>query len=151
MIVGNPPYIRIQTLPKDDAAWYGDQYRAASGSYDIYVLFAERALQLLRPGGVMGFILPNKFFQASYGKQLRGLLSEQQAVWQVVDFGDAQVFEDATTYTCLLFLRKAHNPEVQYFSGETAVKRGRGEATLDGDLPGFVVQSSQLSKEPWTF
>jgi type I restriction-modification system DNA methylase subunit len=149
VIVGNPPYIRIQTLPKDDAAWYGDAYQAASGSYDIYVLFVERALQLLRPGGVMGFILPNKFFQASYGQRLRALLSEQKAVWQVVDFGDAQVFEDATTYTCLLFLRKAHNLRIQYYSGESVVKSG--EAVLDDSLPGFVVQSNRLSEEPWTF
>jgi len=149
VIVGNPPYIRIQTLPKGDAAWYNGHYQAASGSYDIYVLFVEWALRLLRPGGVMGFILPNKFFQASYGEGLRELLSEQQAVWQVVDFGDAQVFEDATTYTCLLFLRKARNLKVQYFSGEFAVKSG--EAILGSDMPGFTVQSSQLSGEPWLF
>jgi archaemetzincin len=54
------------------------------------VLFVERALQLLRPGGVIGFILPNKFFQASYGQQLRALLSEQQAVWQWVDGGKSR-------------------------------------------------------------
>jgi type I restriction-modification system DNA methylase subunit len=152
VIVGNPPYIRIQTLPKDDAAWYGDHYRAASGSYDIYVLFVERALQLLRPGGVMGFILPNKFFQASYGKQIRGLLSEQQAVWQVVDFGDAQVFEDTTTYTCLLFLRKAPNPRLTYVAAADWLKAQPVQpAQLPGDLPETAVDGERLGKEPWVF
>jgi len=136
VIVGNPPYIRIQTLPKDDAAWYSEHYQAASGSYDIYVLFVERALQLLRPGGMMGFILPNKFFQASYGRELRALLSEQQAVWRVVDFGDAQVFEDATTYTCLLFLRKAPNPRLAYVAaGDWLKAQPDRPALLPDDLP----------------
>lgn len=152
VVVGNPPYIRIQTLPKDDAAWYSDHYQAASGSYDIYVLFVERALQLLRPGGVAGFILPNKFFQASYGQQLRALLSEHKAVWRVVDFEDAQVFEDATTYTCLLFLRKTPNAQVVYTAAGDWLKAQSTQPTLLlDDLPETLVDSSKLSKRPWAF
>jgi type I restriction-modification system DNA methylase subunit len=150
VIVGNPPYIRIQTLPKDDAAWYGDHYRAASGSYDIYVLFVERALELLRPGGVMGFILPNKFFQASYGEKLRALLSEHKVVWQVVDFEDAQVFEFSTTYTCLLFLRKETNPHLVYVAaGDWLKAQPDRPALLSDDLPKTQVAGERLSKEPW--
>jgi type I restriction-modification system DNA methylase subunit len=152
VIVGNPPYIRIQTLPQGDVAWYGNRYRAASGSYDIYVLFVERGLQLLRPGGVMGLILPNKFFQASYGKQLRGLLSEHKAVWRVVDFEDAQVFEDATTYTCLLFLRKGRNPQVVYVAAGDWLKAQSDQPTLlVGDLPETVVTEERLDDKPWVF
>lgn len=47
VIVGNPPYVRIQTLPKDEVAFFNEHYQAATGNYDIYVLFVERALQLL--------------------------------------------------------------------------------------------------------
>jgi len=152
VIVGNPPYIRIQTLPKDDAAWYNGHYRAASGNYDIYVLFVERALQLLRPGGVMGFILPNKFFQTGYGLELRALLSEQQAVWRVVDFGDAQVFEDATTYTCLLFLRRAPNPRLTYVAaGDWLKAQPDRPALLPDDLPETVVDEERLGEGPWAF
>jgi len=48
-------------------------------------------------------ILPNKCFRTDYGRGLRSVLSERQAVKRVIDFGAEQVF-DATTYTCLLFL-----------------------------------------------
>jgi hypothetical protein len=153
VIVGNPPYIRIQTLPKDDAAWYSDHYQAASGNYDIYVLFVERALQLLRPGGVFGMILPNKFFTASYGEGLRKLLSEQKAVWQVVDFEDAQVFEFSTTYTCLLFLRKEPNPKVTYVAAGDWLKKPVGAGSvrnlLAEELPESEVPAESLSEEPW--
>jgi len=152
VIVGNPPYIRIQTLPKDDAHWYGDHYQAAGGSYDIYVLFVERALELLRPGGVFGMILPNKFFTASYGEGLRRLLSEHKAVWQVVDFEDAQVFEFSTTYTCLLFLRKEPTPKVTYVpAGDWLKAQPDQPALLPDDLPETLTDGERLNKEPWVF
>ena len=105
VIVGNPPYVRIQTLDKTEVEFFNQNFESATGNYDIYVLFVERAMQLLKLGGVMGFILPNKFMQVDYGVGLRKLLSENQYVEQVVDFKSFQVFEGATTYTCLLFLR----------------------------------------------
>lgn len=114
VIIGNPPYVRIQTLPKDEVRYYSDKYQSAVSNYDIYVLFVERGLQLLREGGVLGFILPKKFFTASYGDGLRNVLSRYNAVYEIVDFGHEQVFEGATTYTCLLFLRKGKNTEFSY-------------------------------------
>jgi type I restriction-modification system DNA methylase subunit len=106
IIIGNPPYVRIQTLPRDEVGYYNEKYEAATGSYDIYALFVERGLHLLRPGGLLGFIIPNKFMQAAYGKGLRSVLSDGNAVSKIVDFGDAQIFESGTNYTCLLFLQK---------------------------------------------
>jgi type I restriction-modification system DNA methylase subunit len=97
VIVGNPPYVRIQTLEKAEVEFFNRTFESATGNYDIYVLFVERALQLLKPGGLMGFILPNKFMHVDYGEGLRKLLSESQSVEQIVDFKDFQVFEGATT------------------------------------------------------
>ena len=80
-MIGNPPYVRIQTLTKaypDSVAYYKQHYIAAQrGSYDLYVVFVERGLALLdERHGQLGFILPHKFFNAEYGEPLRGLLSE---------------------------------------------------------------------------
>jgi type I restriction-modification system DNA methylase subunit/DNA-binding transcriptional MerR regulator len=152
VIVGNPPYIRIQTLPKDDVTWYGDHYRAASGNYDIYVLFVERALQLLGPGGVFGMILPNKFLQVDYGRELRRLLSQQKAVSHVVDFEHSQVFEDATAYTCLLFLRKEPSAKMLYVAAGDWLRAEAGEPVVMPDsLPAILVDSGWLTADPWTF
>ena len=114
-VIGNPPYIRIQTMkqwaPKE-VAFYKQAYASASkGNYDIYVVFAERGLSLLRPHGLLGFILPHKFFNAKYGEALRGLISRGKHLAQVVHFGDQQVFSGATTYTCLMFLAKEGREE----------------------------------------
>ena len=91
-----------------EVEYYKRAYAAAGkGNYDIYVVFVERALQLLNPRGRLGFILPHKFFNAQYGEPLRKLLAGGRHLAEIVHFGDQQVFHDATTYTCLLFLDRA--------------------------------------------
>ena len=110
-VIGNPPYIRIQTMKEWaplEVEFYKRAFAAAGkGNYDIYVVFVEKGLSLLNGRGRLGFILPHKFFNAQYGEALRGLLAEGKHLAGVVHFGDAQVFSGATTYTCLLFLEKA--------------------------------------------
>lgn len=108
VVIGNPPYIRIHNLvdyyPLEVRLIQRDYRTASDGKVDIYIPFVERALSLLRSDGSLGFILPNKFMQAEYGLNLRRLLREKAVLREIVDFGTAQVFERATTYTCLLFL-----------------------------------------------
>ncbi len=99
VVIGNPPYIRIQTLKE----WAPRE-----------VVFVEKALALLNAQGRVGFILPNKFLTTDYGAALRCHLAQSKAVDLIVDFGHEQVFENATTYTCLLFLSHAPSDQVQY-------------------------------------
>lgn len=115
VIVGNPPYVRIQTLGKNDVEFFNTEYKSSEkGNYDIYVLFVEKALKLLKDGGYLGFILPHKFFTSKYGEPLRKFISEGKYLYEIIHFGDQQVFEGATTYTCLLFLRKKENPKFKF-------------------------------------
>jgi len=115
-IVGNPPYIRIQELQKwaeKEAALYKKLYQSGEyGNFDIYLLFIEKSFSLLNDNGLFGMILPNKFFMADYGENIRGLIKDN--VCQIVNFGDQQVFENATTYTNLLFLSKQKQKSFKY-------------------------------------
>ena len=93
IVIGNPPYVRIQTLPAVDVSWLKQHYKAAAkGNFDLYVVFVERGLQLLQEQGQLAFILPHKFFNAQYGAALRALLAEGRHLRHVVHFGDQQVF-----------------------------------------------------------
>ncbi|MFO7743688.1 MAG: TaqI-like C-terminal specificity domain-containing protein [Anaerolineae bacterium] len=113
IVIGNPPYIRSLNLKSaDPATWafYSEAYRAASkGEYDIYLCFVERGYQLLAREGELGYILPNKWFTTRVGARLRELLSDESLLRHIVDFGHFQVFDDVTTYTCLLFLKNVSN------------------------------------------
>src|SRR4030067_3751451 len=117
-VIGNPPYIRIQALKEWaplEVEFYKKRYVSASkGNYDIYVVFVEKGLSLLSKRGQLGYILPSKFFSTDYGEGLRRLITEKQSVAEVIDFGHAQVFRSATTYTNLLFLSGSPIESVHY-------------------------------------
>ena len=88
MVIGNPPYIRIQTLEDKSVEFFNTHYKAATKNYDIYALFVEKGLSLIKDGGILGFILPSKFFNANYGEGLRKLIADNKALYKVVDFKD---------------------------------------------------------------
>lgn len=101
--IGNPPYVRQEQLrnvtvigsngqprPLKDAL--KDLYECYTGTADLYVYFFERAVQLLRKGGVLSFITSNKYMRAAYGEKLRAYLACSMHPHAVLDFGDAPVF-----------------------------------------------------------
>ena len=110
VVIGNPPYVRIQTLKRQDpklVAFYKSHYAsAAKGNYDLYVVFIEAGLRLLKSNGHLAYICPHKFFNAKYGEALRGVISAGRHLRHVVHFGEQQVFPGASIYTCLLFLAR---------------------------------------------
>ena len=149
-VIGNPPYIRIQTMKEwapSEVEIYKEHYTSASkGNYDIYVVFVERGLSLLNKSGRLGFILPHKFFNAQYGQPLRGLLAKGKHLAEVVHFGDQQVFAGATNYTCLLFLDKAGSKQCHFVKvDDLTAWRINGEAT-EGKIPATKITSSE-----WNF
>ncbi len=95
-VIGNPPYIRIQGMKEwatVEVEFYKKRYISASkGNYDIYIVFAEKGLNLLNSKGLLGYILPHKFFNAQYGEPLRKLISEGKYLSHVIHFGDNQIF-----------------------------------------------------------
>ncbi len=158
VIIGNPPYVRIQILPKDQVAFFSKHFVSATGNYDIYALFVERGLQLLKPGGILGFILPHKFFQAAYGQGLRKLIAEKNALMEVVNFRDNQIFEQASTYTCLLFLQKGKEKTFKYSEVarlEDPVKQlqtiKEHEEYQDDRIRVGKIPKKQVTETPWSF
>jgi hypothetical protein len=114
IVIGNPPYMRVQMIQKTQPefmSYYRDHYQSAVGSFDLYAVFIERGYSLLSKNGQLSYIVPHKFFQATFGEGLRKLLTRSKALRQIVRFGAEQVFEEATTYTCLLFLSERANEQ----------------------------------------
>ena len=99
IVLGNPPYLRIQGIQEDEVAVLKSLYKAAVGKFDIYVLFVERALKLIKPRGVVFFIHPHRFLTADYGRGLKSVLDRVRGLQSAIFFGVNQIFETATTYT----------------------------------------------------
>ena len=150
IVIGNPPYVRIQTLNKEEVNFFNNKYKSAIKNYDIYMLFVEKGLSLLKEGGILGFILPSKFFNADYGEGLRKLINEKNALYKIIDFKDFQIFEGATTYTCLLFLKKSKKDNFDYFEIKDK-KKLEDTKILTEDIFKKSVQKQPKSGEPWIF
>lgn len=114
LVIGNPPYVRIQEIPKNVASLLKRKYTSSTGKFDLSVCFIEKGYLLLTNCGFLCFINPNKFISSSYGKGIKEMLANQSAIYKLVNFGHSQNFETATTYTCILFLSKKKH-EVMFY------------------------------------
>ncbi len=108
VIIGNPPYIRAENMPRDERDYYisSGKFEASYGRFDIHVLFVERAIKLLKPGGRLGFIIPYAGLSQNYGQAMRNLILNTCVLETIVDLSDYRVFTDASVATCIVILRK---------------------------------------------
>ncbi len=74
-VIGNPPYVSILRLDELEKAEYRTLYRAATGRFDLYMLFFEQGLEVLEPGGRLVFVTPEKFAYVDSASSLRALIS----------------------------------------------------------------------------
>lgn len=107
VVVGNPPYVRLEDLPTDIAAEYRTRWRTMGGRADIYVGFIERALSVLASGGRVGFICADRWMRNQYGDGLRRLIAADYAVDHVWVMHDVDAFEEqVSAYPAITVLRK---------------------------------------------
>jgi 23S rRNA G2445 N2-methylase RlmL len=110
IVIGNPPYIQLQKNSGELANLYQDEgYKVFIRTGDIYCLFYERGLELLRPStGVLCYITSNKWMRAAYGEKTRSMLLQKQPL-KLIDFGGFKVFESATVDTSILLIQNITN------------------------------------------
>ncbi len=109
-VVGNPPYVRIQHLEADRR----DKIKRAGwnyfyGSSDLYIVFFELGLRLLKNGGNLRFISPSGWIRNDAGKLMRKDVESRHSIISLCDFRDYQVFPSVSTYTCITHIRKGMN------------------------------------------
>ncbi|MFW9983732.1 MAG: Eco57I restriction-modification methylase domain-containing protein [Candidatus Odinarchaeota archaeon] len=111
VIVGNPPFIGIKALDTRLKTYLRHRYRTVEQQFDILVPFIELGLNLLRPGGRLGYIISNKVLAADYGIRLRQTLVKKYVIEQMVDLSNLNIFKDAATYPHILIIRKPRGPQ----------------------------------------
>ena len=108
-VIGNPPY---GIVFDDIAKRYLERiYPAFSRNNDTYVAFTQKSVDLLRPSGLFGFIIPNTYLIGPYFDDLKRTIVEHTNVLQVVDFGTNLIFPKPNVFTSLLFLQRRVVPD----------------------------------------
>ena len=151
LIVGNPPYMKTEDIkhftPEEKKLYEKNHlYKSAHKQYDKYFLFIERALTLLEEDGYLGYIVPSKLMKVGAARELRKIISTGKYMKSITSFGAHQVFEDKSTYTCILILQKKENKEFSYSEvNEITEWRARNENEHNVSLR----NSSDISETTW--
>jgi len=152
VVIGNPPYVDIKGMPPKQVDGLFEKYKSAENRINLYSIFVERAIQLLKNGGYFGFIIPNSIlFNSSYTKMRRLLLDKVDLV-KIVRMPD-NVFEEAKVETIILIFRKkdssrATKTNILIYNGEDKVIQVSKE-TAKQNLT--IKQSSWEKNENYVF
>jgi hypothetical protein len=124
VIIGNPPWVRIHRIAESTrrelrhaftvyrrAAWEAGAESAGAGrgfaaQIDLAALFVERAWDLLRPGGTMAYLLPNKLWRSLAGGGVRELLLDRADIVSIEDLSESRSQFDAAVYPSLIVARR---------------------------------------------
>ncbi len=146
VIIGNPPYVRVQNLNYQTIDFYKNNYKVCHQRVDLYLLFFEKSYSLLKKEGLLSFINPTMFVNSDYGVGLRKFIKNTGLV-EIIDFGDLSIFEDAITYTGIFTLRYSVQSSFGYIKvnniAEVISSLQNGERQ--------VLDIEGLSDDGWTF
>jgi SAM-dependent methyltransferase len=136
-IVGNPPYVSIRqlakSLPAKQIERLRERFRTARGNFDLYTLFIERAIELLRPGGRCALIVPNKWATLDYARPCRELLLALTSIEHVIDLSSSGAFANASVYPQIIVFRKqpaAERHVIQFCDNEQGQLRNIDQRSL---------------------
>ena len=128
VVVGNPPYIRIEQLSETLQAEYRRRYATLYDRADIYMAFIERALTLLSETGSLSFICADRWILNKYGAPLRALICSKFKIRCYVDLHKASPFEsDVIAYPSIFVM----SPDGKADNGTTAEGESVPVVTLE--------------------
>lgn len=102
VVVSNPPWVRSHRWPRALSSMIRARYRVCgrrsdrfaggsaargAGQVDLSLLFVERGIELLKPGGVLALLLPSKSFRSLSAAAARALVANRTAVLALEDHG----------------------------------------------------------------
>lgn len=140
VVIGNPPYIRVQELPYEAIDYYKINFDVAYKRIDISILFSELGYSLLNKRGYLNYITSNQFLKAEYGREARRYLKGK--LFSNIDYSNVEVFEGLATYVSLIGITKNDFNSIRYELIKSSVQ-----------IPGNFIyfDNLDLNEEPWDF
>jgi type I restriction-modification system DNA methylase subunit len=152
IVIANPPYVQMQNFRNEEVLEIignakKPEYITYTGRTDIYVLFFERGLNLLKENGFLTYITSNKWMRASYGEPLRKYFVKNANPIRLIDLGGGR-FKSATVDTSIIIIQKSMNRHktmsIQYKESTLAniskhVSQNQTEIAFTGDEPWTIL------------
>ena len=109
VVIGNPPYISHDKIPKQLKTEIRDCYESYEPFVDIYCYFIEKGVGLQNDKGILSFITSNSYLRAEYGAPIRNLLQSENMLLRMLNVEASQVFESAIVNVAIIVSRKPAN------------------------------------------
>jgi len=109
IVIGNPPYVDYSKIK--GTKYFNKNYESSKVNgnivkYNLFQLFIEKSIGLLKDGGMFGFINPNTYLSTENAFSLRKLILEKTSLKKIVDVSHLKVFKDASTYPVITIFKK---------------------------------------------
>ncbi len=149
IVIGNPPYIQLQAMQnsKLESDILSKSFTTFVKTGDIYALFIEQGVSLLKQEGLLSYITSNKWMRAGYGKSLREFLATKTQPISLIDFGGFQVFDSASVDSNILITQ--NQLYVQSFNACAVKENYLTEIPLSEYFKQNSQIMSQVSSESW--
>lgn len=112
VVIGNPPYLGGREWKEENGNIYDyfiGKYKVAEYQFDIYALFWEAGIRLLKNHGLIGYITPNTWLNNQSNKKLRTYILKNTSIKEIVDYSKIKVFEQATVLPIITILENTIN------------------------------------------
>lgn len=149
VVIGNPPYVDSESMSRNDPEqrkWLAARYAAAKGNWDLYVVFLDHALRLVKHDGFVSMIVPNKVLSAPYAATLRRLVDDEHRLIGITDVTRDGVF-DVDVYPVILAIAADHETKRELSVQEGITDRESLDVLVGDDLPdnwGLLLPSAEL-------
>ncbi len=158
-VVGNPPYIRQESIPEVLLSEYKKHFTTIYDRADIYIPFIEKSLLHLSKGGELGFICSDRWMKNRYGGPLRKMVADNFHLKIYVDMVNTPAFHaDVDAYPAITVItrgktaktRVCHKPEIDGLKLRTLAKlllseEERGDDNIKPAVDVNIVSGSR----PW--
>jgi len=150
VVIGNPPYFQIQYSSYSNSDYF-KSFKVFERTGDIYSLFFEKSLEVLREKGVLSFITSNRFCNTNYGLSTRDFLSNFNLL-ALINFNNVDIFDEANVGTIIISLTKEHSNEENKFTAiqlndiKLAQELGTSSLMLNNNT-----KQKYFGKEQWVF
>ncbi len=115
-VIGNPPYVRSRgSMQEDEKMYFVKTYKTISYQPDLYKLFIEKSLTILKKEGQLSFITPSVFLSNDFDKPLRKFILDENYLREV-STSDEDIFADASVKTVVFVIEKKVNNQPVYFN-----------------------------------
>ena len=154
--IGNPPYIRVENIPKPILKQYRNIFETMNDRADIYIAFFEKSLSLLNNNGSLSFICTDRWVKNQYGRSLRAFIDSSFNLDLYVDlYGQDSFQTKVLTYPAITLISRADKRSTLILRNPVITRDLARKTRTAIEHPGFKIprtfQRSVITngKQPW--